>query len=186
MAKKSCHGCRTKFMCADRWGRFRGNDRIRRLPWLVNRLRATCSPAPTSRRGRKPLIDQNANTKANGSSTSAEYFDRTGSGRFTSREHILPDEPSCPFCLARRRRLRALGQNGCAMANNHRPEVRASDLRGLKYFKILGPLLERLHDEATQRDRAGNRQLFFDQYASLLLLYFFNPIVTSLRGIQQA
>jgi hypothetical protein len=72
------------------------------------------------------------------------------------------------------------------MANNHRPEVRASDLRGLKYFKILGPLLERLHDEATQRDRAGNRQLFFDQYASLLLLYFFNPIVTSLRGIQQA
>jgi Transposase DDE domain len=72
------------------------------------------------------------------------------------------------------------------MANKRRPEVRASDLRGLKYFKILGPLLDRLHDEATQRDRAGNRQFFFDQYASLLLLYFFNPIVTSLRGIQQA
>ena len=72
------------------------------------------------------------------------------------------------------------------MANKRRPEVRASDLRGLKYFKILGPLLDRLHDEATQRDRAGNRKLFFDQYASLLLLYFFNPIVTSLRGIQQA
>jgi len=72
------------------------------------------------------------------------------------------------------------------MANKRRPEVRASDLRGLKYFKVLGPLLDRLHDEATQRDRAGNRKLFFDQYASLLLLYFFNPIVTSLRGIQQA
>jgi hypothetical protein len=72
------------------------------------------------------------------------------------------------------------------MANQRRPEVRASDLRGLKYFKILGPLLDRLHDEATQRDRAGNRKLFFDQYASLLLLYFFNPVVTSLRGIQQA
>lgn len=72
------------------------------------------------------------------------------------------------------------------MANQRRPEVRAADLRGLKYFKILGPLLERLHDEATQRDKAGNRKLFFDQYASLLLLYFFNPIVTSLRGIQQA
>src|SRR5271154_4797955 len=78
MAKKSCQGCRTKFMCADRWGRFRGNDRIRRLPRLVNRLLATCSPTPTSRRGRKPLIDQHANTKANGISTSAEYFDRTG------------------------------------------------------------------------------------------------------------
>ena len=72
------------------------------------------------------------------------------------------------------------------MANKRRPEVRASDLRGLKYFKVLGPLLDRLHDEATQRDRAGNRKLFFDQYASLLLLCFFNPIVTSLRGIQQA
>jgi hypothetical protein len=72
------------------------------------------------------------------------------------------------------------------MANKRRPEVRASDLQGLKYFKILDPLLERLQNEGTQRDRAGNRTFFFDQYASLLLLYFFNPIVTSLRGIQQA
>jgi len=72
------------------------------------------------------------------------------------------------------------------MAHQRRPEVRAADIRGLKYFKILGPLLDRLRDEGTQRDRAGNRQLFFDQYAGLLLLYFFNPIVTSLRGIQQA
>ena len=72
------------------------------------------------------------------------------------------------------------------MANKRRPEVHASELRGLKYFKMLAPLLDRLHDEATQSDRAGNRKLFFDQYASLLLLYFFNPVVTSLRGIQQA
>mgnify|MGYP000509975687 CR=1 FL=1 len=72
------------------------------------------------------------------------------------------------------------------MANKRRPEVRAAELRGLKYFKVLGPLFERLHDEATQGDKAGNRQLFFDQYASLLLLYFFNPIVTGLRSIQQA
>lgn len=72
------------------------------------------------------------------------------------------------------------------MANQRRPDVRAADPRGLKYFKILGPLLDRLHDEASQRDRAGNRTLHFDQYASLLLLYFFNPIVRGLRGIQQA
>lgn len=72
------------------------------------------------------------------------------------------------------------------MANKRRPAVHGADLRGLKYFKMLGPLLDRLHPEATQRDRAGNRNLFFDQYTSLLLLYFFNPIVTSLRGIQQA
>lgn len=72
------------------------------------------------------------------------------------------------------------------MARQHRPEVREADLRGLKYFKILGPLLDRLHDDATQRDHAGNRKLHFDQYASLLLLYFFNPILTGLRSIQQA
>ncbi len=37
-----------------------------------------------------------------------------------------------------------------------------------------------------RRDHAGNRQLFFDQYAALMLLYFFNPVLTSLRGVQQA
>jgi hypothetical protein len=66
------------------------------------------------------------------------------------------------------------------------PVVREQDLRGFKYFSILQPLLERLHDHGTQRDRAGNRQLHFDQYASLILLYFFNPVLTSLRGLQQA
>jgi hypothetical protein len=72
------------------------------------------------------------------------------------------------------------------MARKRRREIKDKDLQGLKYFKILGPLLERLHDDATTRDGAGNRILHFDQYAALLLLYFFNPIVTSLRGIQQA
>jgi hypothetical protein len=72
------------------------------------------------------------------------------------------------------------------MAQKRRPEVRARDLRGFKYFRLLLPLLERLQGVGTQRDRAGNRQLFFDQYCALLLLYFFNPILTSLRGVQQA
>lgn len=60
------------------------------------------------------------------------------------------------------------------------------DLRGFKYFKLLGPLLHRLHDHATARDQAGNRRLHYDQYAALLLLYFFTPALTSLRGLQQA
>src|SRR5260370_12879835 len=72
------------------------------------------------------------------------------------------------------------------MAQKRRPQIREADLRGFKYFKMLSPILERLHHDATPRDRAGNRRLHFDQYAALLLLYFFNPIVTSLRGIQQA
>jgi hypothetical protein len=72
------------------------------------------------------------------------------------------------------------------MAAPRRSPIRDKDLKGLKYFKLLGSLLERLHDNATARDRAGNRRLFFDQYACLLLLSFFNPVVKSLRSIQQA
>lgn len=67
-----------------------------------------------------------------------------------------------------------------------RDAVDEDDVRGLKLFKALDPLLARLHKDATDRDRAKNRKLFFDQYASLLLLYFFSPSLTSLRGLQQA
>ena len=48
-----------------------------------------------------------------------------------------------------------------------------------------GPLFARLRTVGTERDRAGTRLLFSDQYATLMLLYFFNPTVTSLRGLQQ-
>jgi hypothetical protein len=67
-----------------------------------------------------------------------------------------------------------------------KPELTERDVKGLKYFTLLNPLLERLHECGTERDRAGNRVLHFDQYCSLVLLFYFNPIVDSLRGIQQA
>jgi len=73
-----------------------------------------------------------------------------------------------------------------SMAQPRRADIRDKDLHGLKYFRLVGPLLERLQSDATARDKAGNRQLFFDQYAGLLLLTFFSPIVTSLRALQQA
>ena len=60
------------------------------------------------------------------------------------------------------------------------------DITGLKYFDQIAPLLRRLHDDGCDRDSAGNRTLHYDQYCMLMLLYFFNPIVTSLRGLQQA
>jgi hypothetical protein len=72
------------------------------------------------------------------------------------------------------------------MARPQPSKIRDSDIVGLKYFDRLMPLLERLHDVGTQRDRAGNRTLFFDQYCAYILLFLFNPVVTSLRGIQQA
>jgi len=63
--------------------------------------------------------------------------------------------------------------------------VPALKVRGFKYLRLVGTLLQALHEVGTARDRAGNRQLFYDQYATLLLLYFFTPTVTSLRGLQQ-
>jgi hypothetical protein len=67
-----------------------------------------------------------------------------------------------------------------------KPPVTANDLQGFKYFQKVVPLLARLHDSGTAGDRAGNRELFFDQYVALLLLYFFNPILTSFNGLRQA
>jgi hypothetical protein len=65
-------------------------------------------------------------------------------------------------------------------------KIQEKDVRGLKYFDQLAPLLERLHDVGCKRDGAGNRTLHFDQYCMLILLFFFNPVVKSLRGLQQA
>ena len=67
-----------------------------------------------------------------------------------------------------------------------KPDVTAADVTGLKYFEKLAPLLERLHDVGCARDRAGNRDLHYDEFCLLLLLGLFNPVVDSLRGLQQA
>jgi Transposase DDE domain len=72
------------------------------------------------------------------------------------------------------------------MARPRRRALQPGDIEGLEYFEMLVPLLARLKDIGTQRDRAGNRQLFYDQYVCLLLLYFFSPTITSLRSLQQA
>lgn len=65
-------------------------------------------------------------------------------------------------------------------------ELRERDIQGLKYLKTLLPLLERLHDVGCKRDKAGNRKLHYDQYCLLVLLFLFNPVVRSLRSLQQA
>ncbi len=70
---------------------------------------------------------------------------------------------------------------------SEQPEVlRSRDLQGLKYLKQLQPLLAALHEVGCERDRAGNRKLHYDHYCLLLLLYLFNPMVRSLRALQQA
>ncbi|TWT83812.1 hypothetical protein CA13_52830 [Planctomycetes bacterium CA13] len=73
-----------------------------------------------------------------------------------------------------------------ADTDSQAPRVQSKDVQGLKYFERLLPLRERLHGEKGGRDKAGNRELFFDKSCMLLLLYMFNPMVTSLRAIAQA
>jgi len=72
------------------------------------------------------------------------------------------------------------------MAARKRGRVREEDVTGLKYFDKLAPLLARLHEVGCQRDKAGNRKLHCDQYCLLVLLFLFNPTISSLRAIQQA
>jgi hypothetical protein len=67
-----------------------------------------------------------------------------------------------------------------------RQPITDDQLRGFKYFRKFLPILNRLHGAATARDRAGNRVLHFDQYIALQLVFFFNPIVSSMRGLVQA
>ena len=56
----------------------------------------------------------------------------------------------------------------------------------MKYLEMLEPLLERLHEHQCGRDKANQRELHYDKYCMLILLYMFNPTVTSLRALQQA
>lgn len=70
--------------------------------------------------------------------------------------------------------------------SNKRHKIKENQLQGFKYFKAISGMLESLHQAGCKRDRAGNRKLHMDQYMSLLLLYMFNPICTSLRAVQQA
>jgi hypothetical protein len=70
--------------------------------------------------------------------------------------------------------------------NDRKPSEADESLRGNRLIKPIDHLIEKLHDVGTERDHAGNRKLFFDQYATLLLLYFFTPSLNSLRALQEA
>ncbi len=59
-------------------------------------------------------------------------------------------------------------------------------LEGRRLIEPARRLLARLRPVGAERDRAGNRKLFYDQYVALLLLYFFTPTLTSLRALQNA
>jgi len=57
---------------------------------------------------------------------------------------------------------------------------------GIKRLRDLLPLLAPLHEAGCDRDSAGNRELHFDEYVTLVLLYLLNPLIDSVHMLQQA
>ena len=60
----------------------------------------------------------------------------------------------------------------------------AKQLRGIKPLRKLLPLLASLRGVGCGRDTAGSRELHFDQYVTLVLLWLFNPVLDSVRAPQ--
>lgn len=66
-----------------------------------------------------------------------------------------------------------------------KPPITAEQLRGFKQLEHVAGLLSRLHAVGCTRDKASNRELHFDDYVLLLLLYLFNPLIDSMRTLQK-
>ena len=79
-----------------------------------------------------------------------------------------------------------LQQSEVSTLGRKKPAIESKDVVGLKYLDLVAPLLKRLHADGCARDTAGNRSLHFDQYCMLILLYLFNPTISSLRALDQA
>jgi hypothetical protein len=68
------------------------------------------------------------------------------------------------------------------MPRKARPRPEARDIQGLKYLRSVEDLLAPLREVYTH----GNREFLLHDGVCLLLLLFFNPVLTSLRSLQQA
>ena len=68
------------------------------------------------------------------------------------------------------------------MARKPKPPLRPKDVHGLKYLRSFEELLKPLADLPVH----GNRQFCMDHWVCLLLLHFFNPVLDSMRALQEA
>jgi hypothetical protein len=64
-------------------------------------------------------------------------------------------------------------------------QITIDDVRGMKQLRRVAGLLLFLHEAGCDRDKAGNRELHFDDYVLLILLYLFNPMIDSMRMLQR-
>jgi hypothetical protein len=68
------------------------------------------------------------------------------------------------------------------MSRRPQPPLHSKDIKGLKYLRVFAEILDPLRQILVH----GNREFFMDEYISLMLLHFFNPVLGSLRSLQQA
>ena len=68
----------------------------------------------------------------------------------------------------------------------HKAALGEKDIVCLGHLKRVFTLLDSLREIGCERDRAGNRQLHFDDYVKLVLLYVWNPAIQSMHDLQQA
>lgn len=62
-----------------------------------------------------------------------------------------------------------------------KPKIKPRDVQGAKFLAQIMDLLAPLHDHRPD----PKRTLHYDEYCAYLLLYFFTPILDSMRGLQQ-
>jgi len=76
-----------------------------------------------------------------------------------------------------------MANNSIKTGKKHKNDlIKEENMQGFKRIRKFLPMLERFHLICDHH----NRDIHFDQYICLILFYFFNPVLTSLRGIQQA
>src|SRR5208337_4890407 len=71
------------------------------------------------------------------------------------------------------------------MADPAERTITVDQLRGMKQLRRVAGLLTCLHKAGCDRDKAANRELHFDDYVLLILLYLFNPMIDSMRTLQK-
>lgn len=68
------------------------------------------------------------------------------------------------------------------MSRRPKSPLRPKDVQGLKYLRNFEELLKPLAELPVH----GNRKFCMDHWVSLLLLHFFNPVLDSMRALQEA
>jgi hypothetical protein len=63
--------------------------------------------------------------------------------------------------------------------------VTADRLSGVKQLRKIAGLLQALHGSGCERDTADNRELHFNDYVMLVLIYLYNPMIDSMRTLQK-